>query len=74
MAQSAGYKNPPNIPPFWKKETEDPPMELTKLSAMMEMAVLAKDVQLAFTFSPVTNQLQFFLNRIAYDLLPQYSD
>ena len=43
MAQSAGYKNPLTIPPFWLKSTAEPPLERTKWTAMMEMAILAKD-------------------------------
>ena len=43
MVQSAGYKNPLSMSPFWQKATAEPPMEWTKQTAMMEMAVLAKN-------------------------------
>ena len=43
MAQPAGYKNPLSVPPFSQKATAEPPLEWGNRTAMMEMAVLAKD-------------------------------
>ena len=44
MAQSTGYsKNALNINPFWEKAYVEPPLEWSKWTAILEMAVFAKD-------------------------------
>ena len=44
MAQSAGYsKNPLNINPFWEKASSEQPLEWSKLAAIFEMTLFAKD-------------------------------
>ena len=43
MAQSAGYKHPLSFPIFWQKASLEPPLELSKWAAMMELAVSARD-------------------------------
>ena len=43
MAQPAGYKNLMSIPPIWQNATAEPPMEWTKWTSRMEIAVLAKN-------------------------------
>ena len=43
MAQSAGYKNPLSIPPFWLKAFLAPPLELSKWAAIMKLAIFDKD-------------------------------
>ena len=44
MAQSSGFsKNPLNINPFWERASAEPPLEWTKWSTILEMAVFAKD-------------------------------
>ena len=44
MAQPPGFsKNPLNINPFWERASAEPPLELTKWAAILEMAVFAKD-------------------------------
>ena len=44
MAQPSGYsKNPLNINPFWEQASVEPPLEWSKLAAIMEMVIFAKD-------------------------------
>ena len=44
MAQPAGYsKNPLKINPFWERASVEPPLEWSKMAAILEMAVFAKD-------------------------------
>ena len=43
MAQSTGYKNQLIFPPFWSKALAEPPLEWRIWTAIMEIAILAKD-------------------------------